>query len=232
MPSSPVRKVAMTDASTVVDTRERPRIAVPARWRELLALLFPASDDQQLPGARPAQAWKALIQVAVVAAGAAVLLLRVPGVPPWDSLYAEDYWMFLIQALQHPWHLLTPYGGYEQLAPRIIRQIAALVPLSQAPRVFAFSGALIASGCALFLSHASAGHIRSRWLRALLGAALVLLPVAPLEIIDSAVDCPWYILAVLPWAILWRPRTRAGAFAAALLAFAATSSEVLCAVLV
>jgi hypothetical protein len=222
----------MTDASAVVDTRERPRVAVPGRWRELLALLFPASQEHHLPGAGPARPWKALIQLAVVTAGAAVLLLRVPGVPPWDSLYAEDYWMFLMQALQHPWHLLTPYGGYEQLVPRIVGQVAALVPLSQAPRVFAFSGALIASGCALFLYHASAGHIRSRWLRALLGAALVLLPVAPLEIIDSAVDCPWYILAVLPWAILWRPRTRAGAFAAGLLAFAATSSEVLCAVLV
>ena len=71
------------------------------------------------------------------------------------------------------------------------------------------------------------GWIRSPWLRALTGAALILLPLAPIEIADSAVGAPWYVLTALFFALLWRPRNWAGMTAAALVAFAAASSEIL-----
>ena len=48
-----------------------------------------------------------------------------------------------------------------------------------AARAYAVSGALIAAVCALFTYHASEGYIRSPWLRALLTAALILLPRRP-----------------------------------------------------
>jgi len=63
-------------------------------------------------------------------------------------------------------------------------------------------------------------------LRALLGAAIVLMPIATMEIADSAVGAPWYLMLATFWALLWRPRTRAGLAIAALVAFAASSSEV------
>jgi hypothetical protein len=81
-----------------------------------------------------------------------------------------------------------------------------------------------ASAVALFVFHASAGHIRSGWLRGLLAAAVLLLPVAPLEIADSGVNTPWYLLFALFWAGLWRPRTRRGMGLAALIAFLAGAS--------
>ncbi len=165
-------------------------------------------------------------QVAAVALGALVLLERIPGLPSWDTIYAEDYWKFFPQALQRPWQLFIPYGGYEELLPRVIAQLATYLPLPQVSRWDAVSGAVIAAACGLFVFHASAGHVRSKPLRALLGAAVVLLPVAPMEIADSAVAAPWYLMLALFWALLWRPRTRAGMAAAALVAFAATSSEV------
>jgi hypothetical protein len=89
----------------------------------------------------------------------------------------------------------------------------------------AVGGALVASACGLFAYHASAGHIASRWLRALLGLSVVLLPVAQLEIADNGVNSIWYLLVALFWAALWRPRTRAGAAAAAVVAFAAAASS-------
>ena len=181
------------------------------------------------PGRLPALAsarWAfLLVQVAVVALGALVMLVRVGGRPAWDSVYAEDPGIYLPAALAHPWHLFQSYGGYLQLVPRLIGQIAALLPIRYASAAFAVSGALVASACGLFAYHACAGHVSSRWLRALLGLSVVLLPVAQLEIADNGVNSIWYLLVALFWAALWRPRTRTGATIAAVVAFAAAASS-------
>lgn len=205
-----------------------PRRSLAAIQLWLLAI-FPVADDA--PGGQPAQGRRRLagvaLQVAVLCAGAIVLLLRVGGTPAWDSVYAEDNGEFLVGALTHPWHLLVPYAGYEQLGPRLIGQlIASFLPLFYASDAYAVAGALIGSASALFIYHASDGYIRSRWLRAMLAAALVLLPLAPLDIIDSGVDSPWYPMTALFFAALWRPRWWPGMLAAALIAFYATSSEI------
>ena len=192
--------------------------------RAVLADLFPE------PAGPPLRAGLArwalvLLQVAVVALGALVMLARIGGRPAWDSVYAEDPGIYLPAALAHPWHLLQSYGGYLQLVPRLIGQLAALLPIRYASAVFAAGGALVASACGLFAYHASAGQVSSRWLRALLGLSVVLLPVAQLEIADNGVNSIWYLLVGLFWAALWRPRTRAGAAVAAAVAFAAAASS-------
>jgi hypothetical protein len=166
-----------------------------------------------------------LVQVAVAGLGALVMLARVGGRPAWDSVWAEDPGVYLPGALAHPWHLLLSYAGYLQLIPRLIGQIAALLPIRHASVAFAAGGALVASACALFAYHASSGHVSSRWLRALLGLSVVLLPVAQLEIADNGVNSIWYLLYALFWAALWRPRTRPGAAVSAAVAFAAAASS-------
>ena len=181
-------------------------------WRERLAALFPEAvplktgvPDAGVPGEgaapsvrRRRRAVSVAAQAAVVGAAAAVLLLRVAGIPAWDGTYAEDNGVFLVDGLVRPWHLLVPYSGYLELGPRVIGQvIASFLPLVDASAAYAIAGALIGAATGLFLYHASAGYLRARWARALLGAALVLLPIAPLDIIDSAVDSPWYAMAAL-----------------------------------
>jgi hypothetical protein len=179
------------------------------------------------------------LTVAAVGAGIIVLLLRVAGHPAghqaghqavhpvWDTLFAEDYGVFLVNALARPWHLLTPYNGYLQLGPRLIGQlVASFLPLADAAAAFTVAGALIASASALVIYHAIGGYVRSPWHRALAAAALLLLPIAPLEIADCLVNSPWYATTALFFAVLWRPRTRAGQAAAALVAFYAASSEI------
>jgi hypothetical protein len=190
----------------------------------VLADLFPAPAK---PARRDGLArWVfLLVQVAAIAVGAVVMLARTPGRPAWDSIYGEDRGIYLPQALAHPWQLLQSYAGYLQLVPRLISQMAVLLPLRDAPVAFAAGGALVASACGLFAYHASAGHVSSRWLRALLGVSVVLLPVALLEIADNGFDSIWYLLAALFWAALWRPRTRSGAAVAAVVAFAAAASS-------
>jgi hypothetical protein len=169
---------------------------------------------------------RAAIESLAVLVATVAMLLRVAHIPPWKMVYAEDKGVFLIGALAHPWDLLAPFGGYLELVPRILGQIVSLLPIWDAARVYAVSGALIAAVCALFTYHASEGYIRSPWLRAMLGAALILLPLAPIEIADNGVNSPWYLFVTAFWAIMWRPQTRAGMLAAALMAFAATSSEI------
>jgi hypothetical protein len=167
------------------------------------------------------------IQIFAVLVATLVMLPRVAFIPAWKEVYAEDNGVFLIGALQHPWDLLAPYGGYLQLVPRILGQLVSLVSLWDAARIYALAGALIAAVCALFIYHASEGYIRSPWLRATLGAALILLPMAPIEMADNGVASPWYLLVAAFWAVMWRPLTRWGMLAAGLMAFAATSSELL-----
>ena len=188
--------------------------------RAALGALFPLA-----PETAPARRGLSVaLQAAAVCLAAGVLLVRVARVPAWDSLYAEDYGVYLVQALRHPGHVLVSYNGYLQLVPRLISQFVPLLPLTAAAAAFAVAGAAVAAGCALFSYHASAGYIRSRALRAVLGAALVLLPIAPLEVAGNTVNSPWYMMAALFWAALWRPRTRAGMAVAAVVGFAATSS--------
>jgi hypothetical protein len=208
------------------------------RVRAALGVLFPeAPAPQPAPESGPGHADAArsggrravyvAIQVAAVCVGTVVLLLRLAGVPVWDSVYAEDQRVWLVDALAHPWHLIVPFGGYEQFVPRLVGQLVSYLPLVDVAVPYALAGAGIAALCALFIYHAMDGWIRSPWLRALVGAALILLPLAPIEIADSAVGSPWYALAALFFGLLWRPRSWAGMTAAALVAFAAASSEIL-----
>ena len=199
------------------------RLSFARRAVEPLRPLFPESPEPT--PRRVPRSLSVILQIAAVLIGALVMLVRVPGkYPAWDGLYAEDFGVFLVQALQHPWHLLTPDGGYIELVPRLIAQFASYLPLRHEAAAFAISGALVTAGCGLFIFHASAGHVRSPVLRFLLALAVVLLPVALLEIADSGVGAPWYLLFALFWAVLWRPRTRSGMAGAAAVGFFTAAS--------
>lgn len=189
--------------------------------------LFPLAEERAEPRSGRRRAASAAAQAGAVGIGVILLLGRVSGTPAWDGIYAEDLHIFLRNALQHPWHLLIQYAGYMQLLTQSLGQIASLLPLRDAAAFFAVAGALIASGCALFVFHASAGHIRSPLLRGVLSLAVVLMPVAAMEIVDSGTNSSWYLMIAMFWAILWRPRTRGGAALAAALAFLTVASNAL-----
>jgi hypothetical protein len=61
------------------------------------------------------------------------MLLRIPG-RPWDTIYNEDLTVYLFDALDKPWHLFIPYGGYVQLLPRLVGQLAAMLRRFEVPR--------------------------------------------------------------------------------------------------
>ena len=198
------------------------------RTGRTLSLLFPQAAPARR--SRTAAICTGLANTAAIALGAGVMLARQTGVPAWDTLIAEDRSIFLPQALLHPWSSLRwPYAGYLELFPRLIADVSARLPLRDAAAGFAVAGALAASCTAVLVFHASSGHIRRPELRLLLAASVLLLPTAFLTIANSGVNSPWYLLFGVFWALLWRPRSRAGMAAAALICFAAASSTALAA---
>jgi len=200
---------------------QRPPLA--RRAVGVLGELFP--EPAEPVSRRVPRGLSVLLLAAAIPLGVLVMLVRVSGtVPAWDSIYGEDLGIFLVQALQHPWPVLVGYAGYLQLVPRLIAQLVVYLPLRDAAAAFAIIGALVTAGCALFIFHASAGHVRSAVLRLVLALAVVLLPVAQLEIADSGVNSPWYLLFALFWAVLWRPGTRAGMAGAAAIGFFTAAS--------
>jgi len=201
------------------ESRQRYRIT-PTNTRAILPELFPP-PPQHVAATTARRAGRIALSVLALAVGAVTMLLRIAGRSPLSTIWAEDRTVFLVQALAQPWHLFSAYAGYLELLPRLIAQFVTFLPLRDASAAFAISGALTASAAALFVFYASAGHVHSGWLRALLAAAILLLPTAPLEIADSGVNTPWYLLFALFWAALWRPRTGRAMALAALIAFLA-----------
>ena len=197
--------------------------------RDALGELFPSVPETPAR-ARGARVLGAVVQVAAVGIASVAMLLRVPGRPAWRTIFGDDYFEFLVGAIQHPWHWRA-YGGYVQVLPRFIAQVVSYLPLTDASLAFALAGVVVAACCALFIFHASVGHIESVKLRALLAVALVLLPVAPMELIGSGVETPWYLLPALFWAMLWRPRTRPAMAVAAAVGLLAMASNILAALL-
>ena len=208
--------------------RPRPRPTA-GGLRDALGELFPSAPEAPAR-ARGARVLGAVVQVAAVGIASVAMLLRVPGRPAWRTIFGDDYFEFLVGAIQHPWHWRA-YGGYVQVLPRFIAQVVSYLPLTDASLAFALAGVVIAACGALFIFHASVGHIESVKLRALLAVALVLLPVAPMELIGSGVETPWYLLPVLFWAMLWRPRTRPAMAVAAAVGLLTMASNILAALL-
>ena len=198
--------------------------------RDALGELFPSVPEAPAR-TRGARVLGAVVQVAAVGIASIAMLLRVPGRPAWRTIFGDDYFWFLAGAIQRPWHW-SAYGGYVQVLPRFIAQVVSYLPLTDASLAFALAGVVVAACCALFIFHASVGHIESVKLRALLAVALVLLPVAPMELIGSGVETPWYLLPVLFWAMLWRPRTRPAMAVAAAVGLLTMASNILAALLV
>jgi hypothetical protein len=198
------------------------------RTGRVLALLFPPDQEEPRRSLRTA-AGVALGYVAAIALGAFVLLERQSGHPAWTTVWAEDRWLFLPGALLHPGSSLWQAAdGYLSLVPRIVADGVARFPLRDAAPLYAVVGAVIASACAAFVFRACAGHVRNRALRILLAASVLLLPTAfEAGLPDNGVNTIWYLLFAAFWALVWRPRSRAGMVVAAIVCFAAAASNVL-----
>lgn len=168
--------------------------------------LFPDAPPSAAGAPRGEQA---VLFAAVLVLGTVLQLLRPGFSASLDSLWAEDGPIFLQGALFADFGetLFDPYAGYLVLVPRLIGEAASLVPLEHAATTVSILSAAIATLCGIAVWCAAAAHIRNPYLRGILAALTVLVPVAGLESVDSAAYVPWYMLFATFWLLLWRPAT-------------------------
>ncbi|MDA8299952.1 MAG: hypothetical protein M0005_00035 [Actinomycetota bacterium] len=206
--------------------------AFQSRWHRATAQF----EDWLFPPAPIGQPHRAAVvarYLAGCAAVAALALLRQSGMPAWRTLWAEDGRVFYSQALSLPFTrtLVTLHDGYVQLYPRLIAELATVFPPGDAPWVMALAGAVSLGAISGLVFHMTRAHVASPVLRALLGLSMVLLPVAGAELLDNAVNVPWWLFFACFWALLWQPRTLSGRVGAALLCALSAASEPLTALL-
>lgn len=146
------------------------------------------------------------------------------------TVWAEDGGVFLRDVLAHGvWGtLVRPYDGYLHVIPRTLVGIAYKIT-----RIDSFALSVSLLSCAAVAAISVAVFFLARpifgnpWLRAILAAIPVLLPVAPVEVLGNAANLHWYLLWLAPWLLVRQPVStggRAGFFVAAL---ATAASEVI-----
>ncbi len=144
-------------------------------------------------------------------------MLRIGPSSALNSLWAEDGPVFLEKAMTHDFLsvLTTPWSEYLVVTQSLIGELGALVPLQDAPAAMNLTAALVVALSGLAIWFASAAHIRSPYLRALLVALTVLAPVGSIETVATATNVSWCMAVAVFWLLLWRPTTNLGAYLSA-----------------
>src|SRR5450631_106687 len=150
-----------------------------------------------------------------------------------SRVWAEDGAVFLSTAYRMPYHvaLVTPYAGYLQVVPRSLATFTTVFAVRDAAWVLAASAAAARVAVSLFVFRASGGHLRSPCVRAMLAAAVVLLPVGGLEVLDNIANLHWFFTFAAFWAVLWRPSRRWECALAGVVVIVAVGSDPLTALL-
>lgn len=186
----------------------------------LRAWAAPVGDaDRPGPGPLAVVVWVLTMTVLQV--------MRQHGRPLYDTIWAEDAGIFLAQALASPFpdNLLDAHASYVQLAPRLVTEAAATLPLEYAAAVISFGSALVVALLSVYVYFASSAVFRSRWAPALLAALMMLAPATTYETTATAANLHWYLLFTCFWALLVPVRSWVWAVAGAVIALVATLSD-------
>ena len=140
---------------------------------------------------------------------AGVLLLRQLAVAAWDTIWAEDGFEFLRDALAGNGFtaIVEPHGGYIHVLPRSAAAVATILPLDLAATVFSVAWALVVGLLAAFVYAASGEILRSRALRLALAALTAFLPAAGSELLGNTANLHFYLVHASFWALVWRQTT-------------------------
>ena len=187
-----------------------PRSRLGALRAQVGAALFPAEPARESSFGRLEIA---VLVVALLLLATVLGLLRLGLSVSLTTVWAEDGPIYLQAALtQGLWDALSSaYAGYLVLVPRLIAEVATLVPLRYAPAAVSIVSAACAALSGLAVWFASGGHVRNPYLRGTLVALTVLAPAAGGETLVSAAYVPWYMLFASFWLLIWRPATMTGA---------------------
>jgi hypothetical protein len=154
------------------------------------------SADPRPVASRPRRPAAAVVASALfVVVATIVQLLRVEGVYPWRSVWAEDGVEFYGDALADPLAetILRAYAGYGHVVPRILATVGSWLPAEWFSVWAAVSSAAITSLLALFVYFATAPLLQAPLRRAVLAGSLLLLPVLPIEVVAAMCNIHWML---------------------------------------
>lgn len=192
-------------------------------WRRLVASLFPE------PGLAPATRRRVLFAVVSLLAGAALSLSRTRGPGALDSTWIEDGKRFLTGALNNPFPgpIFEGFNGYFHVGPRILAEIAVLFPIRWTAPVLTLLAVAMLLAFASVAYIASGAFLNRWWLRLLVAAPVMAIPVGHTQADNDVATLQFPSLYALFWLLLWRPRSRVAKAAAVLLAAYVMSSSIL-----
>jgi hypothetical protein len=176
-------------------------------------------------GAVPRVRW--LVVAVIVLVAAVAPLFRQTRIPAWQTLWAEDGFIYGHDAarvgLFEP--LFRGYAGYLQLAPRVLAIPARWLPVRSWPLYFAVAATAVVALAAWFCYWATDEWISSRPVRLGLAALVVLMPAMGRENTATITNVIWALAAVAPWALVSRREgTRDVVVRATMAFFAATAT--------
>ncbi|HUQ57319.1 hypothetical protein [Lentzea sp.] len=143
--------------------------------------------------------------------GSMAFLLLIPaGWARLDHLWAEDGAVFAAEALRFPAlrNLVEPYDGYLHTVPRLVAEVAAVLPIEWTAAVFAVTAAALRALVALIAFAGSKAYIESTPLRFALAALVIVLPAGNSETLDNLSNLHWFLFYGVFWALLWRNAPR------------------------
>lgn len=175
-------------------------------WQRWLSdNVFPSTVTSAPTGRRTVFGYLAAFLLAV-----AYLLVIPQGRTHLTHVWAEDGRIFLGGAAtkNFPLVVIEPYAGYLHVLPRLFAELAVQLPIGWWAAGVAIAAAAVRAAVALLVFTAAAGHLPSRKLRAVLAAAIILLPSGNSEALNNLANLHWFVIFGAFWALLWRPTTR------------------------
>ncbi len=159
----------------------------------------------------------------------ALQLLRRTGARSWNTLHAEDGFVFFQDAYDRrgPTVLFEGYAGYLQLPPRVFGEIADVVGVAGLARTSAVLAAVTGALLAAFVYWSSQRCVASRGVRLALAGYLFLMPPAVFEVTASTTNTIWLFIAVTPWVLLGPSDSSGAVVVRSVVAALAASASVL-----
>jgi hypothetical protein len=130
------------------------------------------------------------------------------------TLWAEDLRNFLKGDIHGGLtsSLFRPYGGYLQVAPRLLAAaVAHAVPVDRWAIAVCFSACVVVGTVSAVIYVCGSQILHSRVLGLAVAAITVLDPLVPHEVLGNLANLHWFVIWMTPWVVLYRPRTRASA---------------------
>ncbi len=169
-----------------------------------------------------------VIAISILIVGSMAEWIRLPAVAR-GTLWAEDARRFLDNAaVVGPMRALAiPYAGYLHTVPRLIAGFSVqFVPVSAWAVAMSGASCVVAAGVAALVFVCSRDVVTSIVPRLLLAGITLLDPLSPHEVLGNTANLHWYFLWLSPWLLLYRPRSRLGAWALGLVALLASLTEI------